>query len=156
MQAPVTRERGKMTALSLEVFGKLNSYSSHNVTAINIGAAPSSGRGMPDPDKDQIVAAFYSFYDSNFQRVDHDAPFKCESGVIALNDVQLHHSRLRNWDIDTVDTELELLNRVVDIVHDFDPDIITGWEVQVSSWGYLAARARSFGSSAASCLFTGG
>lgn len=100
---------------------------------------------MPDPDKDEIAAVFYSFYDSNFQRIDHDAPFTCESGIIALDNAQLSPLRLRNWTIDTVDSELDLLNRVADVVQAFDPDIVTGWEVQVSSWGYLHARARSYG-----------
>ena len=95
---------------------------------------------------------FYSFYDSNFQRIDHDSPFVCDSGIIVLEDAQVNPSRLRNWRIDPVDTELELLNRVVDVVHELDPDIVTGWEVQVSSWGYLAARARSFGAYTLSSL----
>ncbi|KAI0348054.1 hypothetical protein BDW22DRAFT_1350202 [Trametopsis cervina] len=126
IQAPTTRERGNMTVLSLEVL------------------APSSGQGLPDPDKDPIVAVFYSYYDSNFQRVDHDTPFTCESGIIALDNAELNTPRLRNWTIDTVDSELDLLNRVVDIVQAFDPDIVTGWEVQSASWGYLNARARYF------------
>lgn len=102
---------------------------------------------MPDPDKDEVVAIFYSFYNSNFQRVDHDSPFNCESGIIAINNAQLNPLRLRNWTMDAVGSELDLLNSVVDIVQSFDPDIITGWEVQASSWGYLNARARSFGES---------
>ena len=28
---------------------------------------------------------------------------------------------------------------------DLDPDILTGWEVQMSSWGYLEARGRTHG-----------
>ena len=91
------------------------------------------------------MAVFYSFYDSNFQRVDHDSPFLCDSGIVALANAQLSRFRLRNWTIDAVETELDLLNRVVDIVQDFDPDIITGWEIQTSSWGFLGARARTFG-----------
>jgi DNA polymerase zeta len=43
--------------------------------------------------------------------------------------------------------ELELLNRVVDIVLDLDPDIIIGWDVQNTSWGYLNARALYYGMS---------
>jgi DNA polymerase zeta len=107
---------------------------------------------MPDPDKDEVVAVFYSFYDSNFQRIDHDSLFNCESGIIALNNTQLSPLRLRNWTMDAVASELDLLNSVVDIVQSFDPDIITGWEVQASSWGYLNARARSYGESRKSAV----
>jgi len=33
----------------------------------------------------------------------------------------------------------------VDIVFDLDPDIVSGWEVQSSSWGYLTARGQKYG-----------
>lgn len=39
-------------------------------------------------------------------------------------------------------TELDLINRIVDIVRFHDPDIITGYEVHNTSWGYLIERAR--------------
>lgn len=39
-------------------------------------------------------------------------------------------------------TELDLINRIIDIVRFHDPDIITGYEVHNGSWGYLIERAR--------------
>ncbi|KAJ5538291.1 hypothetical protein N7494_007770 [Penicillium frequentans] len=39
-------------------------------------------------------------------------------------------------------TELDLINRLVDIVREHDPDIITGYEVHNGSWGYVIERAR--------------
>ncbi|KAJ5766849.1 uncharacterized protein N7511_004465 [Penicillium nucicola] len=39
-------------------------------------------------------------------------------------------------------TELDLINRLVDIVRYYDPDIITGYEVHNASWGYVIERAR--------------
>ncbi|OOQ81567.1 putative DNA polymerase zeta catalytic subunit [Penicillium brasilianum] len=39
-------------------------------------------------------------------------------------------------------TELDLINRLVDIVRYHDPDIITGYEVHNGSWGYVIERAR--------------
>lgn len=42
--------------------------------------------------------------------------------------------------------ELDLLNRLIDLTTEIDPDILTGWEVQASSWGYLEARGRTHGS----------
>jgi DNA polymerase zeta len=44
--------------------------------------------------------------------------------------------------IDELDSELDLINRLTDIVRDYDPDILTGYEVQSSSWGYIIERAR--------------
>jgi DNA polymerase zeta len=49
--------------------------------------------------------------------------------------------------VEVVDTELELLNKIVDVVVDLDPDIITGWEVQAASWGYLNFRGQQYGQS---------
>ncbi|KAJ5153258.1 DNA polymerase zeta catalytic subunit [Penicillium canariense] len=39
-------------------------------------------------------------------------------------------------------TELDLINRLVDLVRYHDPDIITGYEVHNGSWGYVIERAR--------------
>lgn len=44
--------------------------------------------------------------------------------------------------VDVEDSELDLINRLTDLVREFDPDILTGYEVQSSSWGYLIERAR--------------
>ena len=60
---------------------------------------------------------------------------------------QFSQRRLRNLKAEFVDSELELLNRVIDVIVDFDPDIISGWEVQAASWGYLGTRGRSYGRS---------
>ncbi len=47
-------------------------------------------------------------------------------------DVELHEET----------SELDLLIRMVEIVRNHDPDILTGYEVHGSSWGYLIERAR--------------
>ena len=38
-----------------------------------------------------------------------------------------------------------MINRLIDVVNELDPDIVTGWEVQAASWGYLSARASTYG-----------
>ena len=42
--------------------------------------------------------------------------------------------------------ELDLFNRLIDLIIEIDPDILTGWEVQAGSWGYLEARGQTYGS----------
>jgi len=37
---------------------------------------------------------------------------------------------------------LDLITRLTDIVRRYDPDILAGYEVQSSSWGYVIERAR--------------
>jgi len=44
-----------------------------------------------------------------------------------------------------VNSEQELVRHVVRLVRDTDPDILGGYEVQMSSWGFLMARAAALG-----------
>ncbi|GJE86113.1 DNA polymerase zeta catalytic subunit [Phanerochaete sordida] len=124
---PVARDKGGMTALSIEVF------------------APSREGKLPDPGLDEAVAVFYALYDSNYPRADHTVPFQCENGILVLEKPQLDRRRLRNCKFEVLESELDLINRVVDLVQDLDPDILVGWDVQAGSWGYLSARAGTFG-----------
>nr|VWO96738.1 DNA polymerase (EC [Ganoderma boninense] len=113
-----------MTVLTLEVF------------------APSKGDLIPNPDDDEVAAVFYCF-----QRHDREVgeALTCESGIIAVDSDQLSPRRLRSIQADFVDSELELLNRLIDVVLELDPDVLSGWEVQAASWGYLSTRGRSYG-----------
>jgi DNA polymerase zeta len=107
-------------------------------------AAPNRGDRVPDPDVDEIAAVFWSFQGPNDGRALREA---CQTGIIVVGNEQLHPSRLRDFLVEVVDTELELLNKIVDVVVDLDPDIITGWEVQAASWGYLNFRGQQYGQS---------
>ncbi len=71
--------------------------------------------------------------------------FVCESDIIVVDSDQLNPRRLRSLKAEFVDSELELLNRLIDVILELDPDILSGWEVQAASWGYLSARGRSYG-----------
>ncbi|RPD62939.1 hypothetical protein L227DRAFT_584639 [Lentinus tigrinus ALCF2SS1-6] len=121
----VQRKGQNMTVLALEVF------------------APSKGDKVPDPGDDKVAAVFYSFQGSD---QDTGEAFNCESGIIAVQgERRFSQRRLRSVKAEFVNSELDLLNRVIDVIVDFDPDIISGWEVQAASWGYLGARGRSYG-----------
>ncbi|KAJ6114818.1 hypothetical protein N7486_000596 [Penicillium sp. IBT 16267x] len=51
-------------------------------------------------------------------------------------------SKALKIDMECEPTELDLINRLIDIVREHDPDIITGYEVHNGSWGYVIERAR--------------
>ncbi|TFY79148.1 hypothetical protein EWM64_g4861 [Hericium alpestre] len=119
---PVVREKQDMTILSLEVF------------------APSRGQLLPDPDVDEIVAVFYTF-----QNTDIAAAASVREGIIAVDCSSFRPQRLRDHHFEIVASELDLLNAVVDMVLDLDPDFVVGWEIQAASWGYLNVRGRHFG-----------
>lgn len=67
--------------------------------------------------------------------------------VLCVESLQINIGRLRDMTLEVFSSELDLINSLVDIIIDLDPDILVGWDVQNSSWGYLSARARSFGKS---------
>ncbi|KAI0651854.1 hypothetical protein C8Q79DRAFT_935176 [Trametes meyenii] len=121
------RDRQNMTVLAVEVF------------------APSKGDHVPDPDLDEVVAVFYALHSSDQRDRDDSGTFACESGIIVVDSEQLSSRRLGSADAEFVDSELDLLNRVIDIVVELDPDIVSGWEVQAGSWGYLSVRGRTYG-----------
>jgi DNA polymerase zeta len=52
-------------------------------------------------------------------------------GRVRLDDVPCH----------VVESELDLINWVVDMVKAWDPDVLAGWELHNASWGYLCSRA---------------
>lgn len=66
-------------------------------------------------------------------------------GIIVVGDALLGSRVLRDIPSQVVATELDLLNTVVDVVLDFDPDVVCGWEIQSSSWGYIDARGQKYG-----------
>ena len=94
---------------------------------------------------DEIVAVFYAYQETSGH---DDAGDPHKSGVITVDNDRTDPKRLRDHPIETVGTELELLNRVTDIIVEFDPDILAGWEIQSASWGYCDARGRTYGTSA--------
>lgn len=113
------RERQAMALLSLEVF------------------ALTRGEQNPDPDTDEILAVFYTYKDFEGSNP--------QPGIVIMHDTQLDQRRLRDVQPEIVPSEFELINKVVDIVVDLDPDILVGWEVQRASWGYLNARGQQYG-----------
>ncbi|KZT65126.1 hypothetical protein DAEQUDRAFT_677323 [Daedalea quercina L-15889] len=124
---PSSRERQNMSIFSLEVF------------------APSAGDRLPDPDHDEVMAVFYSYQDSAEFPPEDNESFTCQNGMIVVENDQVNARRLRDMQFEAVSSELDLLNRLIDVVVDINPDIVSGWEVQAASWGYLSVRANTYG-----------
>ena len=119
----VQHETGYMSTMSLEVH-------------IN-----SQGDFAPDPEKDEVNMVVWCIAD---EQMDEDL----KMGILVLNkDDSDLPDRIRrivgnNVEVDAEDTEIDLVNRLVDIVRMYDADVLTGYEVHNSSWGYLIERAR--------------
>lgn len=109
-----------------------------NTTAKNVN---------PNPATDPITAIFYNFDDANSMFFNQTNT----SGVLMLA------SKLYNPDIleklkiflpnkvtiEYFDTENLMIDRLIDLVDRFDPDILSGYEVIANSWGYIVDRFRS-------------
>jgi DNA polymerase zeta len=103
------------------------------------------GNLAPNPEHDEVECIFWCV-----QSDDEDLEMNGDReglhlGILALSrnsDKAMSISRNVSVDVDEEGTELDLLMKMVDIVRHYDPDILTGYEVHNSSWGYLIERAR--------------
>lgn len=120
----VQHETGYMSTMSLEV---------HVNTRADLS---------PDPEQDEISMVVWCLADEQLED-------GVKLGIIILANPkdETLTERIRRIvgntvQLDEEDDELDLFNRMVDIVRSHDPDILTGYEVHNSSWGYLIERAR--------------
>ncbi|KAL5119469.1 DNA polymerase zeta [Pleosporales sp. CAS-2024a] len=100
----------------------------------------SRGSLVPDPAEDEIQCIFYSI-----RGEENAATDRPRLGILCLSEddgIVACISRQTHVDVEHEEDELDLINRIVDIVRRFDPDILAGYEVHNSSWGYLIERAR--------------
>ncbi|WPG98667.1 DNA polymerase zeta catalytic subunit [Acrodontium crateriforme] len=119
----VKHETGYMSTMSLEV---------HVNTRDELA---------PDPEKDEVTMVVWCLSD---EQSDDDMRLGI---VVVNNDEDEQSEKIRRIvgnevKVDAEDDELDLINRMVDIVRECDPDILTGYEVHNGSWGYLIERAR--------------
>ena len=98
---------------------------------------------QPDPAEDEIACVCWCIEADDGHA--HETGKGLKRGVLVLSedDEFVHNlSRLTGVIVESENNELDLLNRLVDIVRELDPDILTGYEVHNGSWGYLIERAR--------------
>jgi hypothetical protein len=106
--------------------------------------APSRGRLLPDPKQDPIAAVFYCLQDSKATLNQPISEHGYYTGILMVESEKNKFSRLGNLHglfVEYFESELDLFNEIVDRVRSWDPDVLAGWEVHGSSWGYLAGRA---------------
>ena len=100
---------------------------------------------LPNPEYDEIQAIFWCI-----QSEDDDLPVNgfnegTRVGMLVRSENGgLGHkiSQLIDIEVTEESSELELINRMVGVVRTYDPDVLTGYEVHGSSWGYVIERAR--------------
>lgn len=103
------------------------------------------GKLVPNPEEDEVQCIFWATKsDEHFQ----DGSQSVDStlcGIVVVSEHGDLAERIRRYtkvEVLQEDTELDAMVRMVEIVRTHDPDVITGYEVHGSSWGYLIERAR--------------
>ena len=103
------------------------------------------GSLVPNPEKDQISCIFWCIQSDDEEVEVNGINEGTRVGMIALSEESGLGRKISLQTVVEVDeetNELDLINRVVDIVRSYDPDILTGYEVHGGSWGYLIERAK--------------
>ena len=103
------------------------------------------GNLVPNPEQDEIGCIFWCLQSDEEDLEVNGVNEGTHVGILALADIEGLARRISQHtsvEVEEERSELELINRMVDIVRSYDPDILTGYEVHGSSWGYLIERAR--------------
>ncbi|GKT46040.1 DNA polymerase zeta catalytic subunit [Colletotrichum spaethianum] len=103
------------------------------------------GKFVPNPDEDEVQCIFWSIKADGTVSNSQEAAGGILAGVVVLSPDGTLAARMRRYvpaEVIEESSELDLMVRMVEIVRAHDPDILTGYEVHGSSWGYLIERAR--------------
>jgi DNA polymerase zeta len=103
------------------------------------------GKLAPNPEEDEVACIFWCVQTDDEEHASQGTKDGMHAGIITLaTQPGIGQKIAKNIDMDVQEekTEVDLLTRVVDMVRYFDPDILTGFEVHNSSWGYLIERGR--------------
>ena len=94
---------------------------------------------MPDPTQDAIAFVCIVVQDETIID-DEVVPTTNSFFIEVVSQERIVRRALPNTTIEQVQTEEELYESLFKLVHRFDPDILTGFEVHNASWGYLIQR----------------
>ncbi|KAL8708262.1 MAG: hypothetical protein Q9220_006839 [cf. Caloplaca sp. 1 TL-2023] len=100
---------------------------------------------VPNPEQDEISCIFWCVRSDDENVEVNGINERTHVGILTLareDGLGAKIAHCSSAEVEEEDTELDLINRMVDVVREHDPDIITGYEVHGGSWGYIIERAR--------------
>ncbi|KAL6361285.1 hypothetical protein LRP88_04752 [Fusarium phalaenopsidis] len=103
------------------------------------------GKFVPNPEEDEVQCVFWALKSDETVISSQDPAEAVQTGILVLaSDSDLPERIRRQTTAEVIEetSELDLMVRMVEIVRTHDPDILTGYEVHGSSWGYMIERAR--------------
>lgn len=108
--------------------------------------AQSRGSLLPDPAFDEISCIFYAIH-NNVPDEAMYLPQQCNGVIVNVATLTETNPLLErigvNSEITLVQTEYALLMNFITLIRKWDPDIFVGYEIEMSSWGYLMQRGQA-------------
>lgn len=121
---------------------KVHSSLTHFTLEIHV---QTEGAKLPDPQKDEVSIIFWHLERDSYPFDFHVSPM----GIMVLKSPDVDDNftdRIQRAagkiPVAFYDDEFDLFDALVDIVLIFDPDLLSGFEVHSSSWGYIIERCR--------------
>lgn len=105
----------------------------------------SRGKLVPNPEEDEVQCIFWAARSDEAALITQNPAENEIAGVILQSiddDFTRRVQKMALGEVIEENSELNLIVRMIEIVRTHDPDILTGYEVHGSSWGYLIERAR--------------
>ena len=130
-------QKGKSTSVEHEV-----QYMSIMSLEVHVNTR---GKFVPNPEEDEVQCIFWACKSDETVRNSQSSRDQVQQGIIVLSESDEYARKLQkstNGQVIRESCELDLIVRMVEIVQTYDPDILTGYEVHGSSWGYLIERGR--------------
>ncbi|KAG5984745.1 hypothetical protein E4U55_003389 [Claviceps digitariae] len=130
-------QRAKSTSVEHEV-----QYMSTMSLEIHVNTR---GKYVPNPEEDEIQCIFWACKSDEKMRHSQNPSDAVETGIIVLSTNGTPGRMMQkptSTEVVEESSELDVLVRMVEVVRTYDPDILTGYEVHGSSWGYVIERAR--------------
>lgn len=103
------------------------------------------GNLVPNPEQDEIECIFWCLQSDDDDLEVNGINEGTHVGILALSEGGGFAHKISQHtavEVEEETSELDLIIRMVDIVRNYDPDILTGYEVHGGSWGYMIERAR--------------
>ena len=103
------------------------------------------GNLVPNPEQDEVQSIFWCVQSDDEDLDVNGINDGTHVGILTLSEkggLARKISKQTAVEVEEETTELDLFNRMVDLVRSYDPDILTGYEVHGGSWGYMIERAR--------------
>lgn len=146
IEGPTQMNEGyKYTPLKKKVENQDQESQQMDVLAVEVHAK-NRGTLRPDPSQDPIEVVFYCLQSSRRLESGNGRRPGTYVGMIIVkggkDDNQKVKYALNDCLVEVVETEIELMNLLIDKVRDWDPEVLTGFELESWSWGYVMGRGR--------------